>query len=67
MAVEVGQTWTRKKINYTVKRVDHKGLFSYVWALPEGLEDTTSNCICYGSKLFKEEFNLMKGGDDGTS
>ena len=62
--VEVGQSYTRKKVTYVVKRVDDKGTFKYIWALPEGLEDTPSNCLCYGGKLFLEEFNLIKEDDE---
>jgi hypothetical protein len=68
MLVEVGQKYTRKGKTYSIKRLDYKGQFTYVWVLEESRSDLHENnhsCKVYGMKVFTSEFNLKKGDKNG--
>jgi len=67
MAVEVGQKYTRKGKTFTVKKVADAYQFTYITALQDGVEDTHHNNKVFGVTAFLGEFNLMKGGKDGSS
>ncbi len=65
MEVEIGQRWSKRSREYTVIRIDVREIFTYIWVLPDGEEDIINNHLCFGKKLFKQEFKFMKGEHDG--
>ena len=64
----VGTKYKNKKGKiFTVKKVAVTDRFTYITVLLDELEDTQDNRRVFGREAFLGEFNLMKGGKDGSS
>ncbi len=65
MLIEKNQIWTKKGKEYLVVRIDVREIFTYIWVLPDGEEDVLRNHLCYGKKIFQEDFKFIKEVSDG--
>jgi len=63
MAVEVGQTWSRKHKKYKVVKVDTSGQFTYIEV--NGIDNYCNKV--FGVTAFLGEFNLIKEVENGSS
>ena len=61
----IGNTYQRRKKKYTLKHVEDNPRFTYYYMLPEDFEDIPQNYMVFGSRVFREEFNLIKEVKDG--
>ena len=56
----IGDTYQRKKNKYILKFKKENPKATYYYMLPEGEEDIPQNYMVFGSRVFREDFNLMK-------
>lgn len=56
--IEVGDIYTRKRIDYEIVKANIRDEILWVYVLVKGAKNKLENIRCFGKKAFEEEFRF---------